>query len=104
MRRWRCLRRRSLCQSTNATWHSGTTPSPREPEVSERCEHLYEGSDSNSGEPKWRASAVDLVFGSNSQLRAISEVYASDDGSDQFVADFVSAWNKVMNADRFDLS
>ena len=73
-------------------------------QVSERCEHLYEGSDSNSGEPKWRASAVDLVFGSNSQLRAISEVYASDDGSDQFVADFVSAWNKVMNADRFDLS
>ena len=47
---------------------------------------------------------MDLVFGSNSQLRAISEVYASDDGADQFVADFVSAWDKVMNADRFDLS
>jgi catalase-peroxidase len=73
-------------------------------QVSERCEHLYEGSDRNSGEPKWRASAVDLVFGSNSQLRAISEVYASDDGSEQFVADFVCAWDKVMNADRFDLS
>ena len=73
-------------------------------QVSERCEHLYEGSDRNSGEPKWRASAVDLIFGSNSQLRAISEVYASDDGTEQFVADFVSAWDKVMNADRFDLS
>jgi catalase-peroxidase len=53
---------------------------------------------------EWSATAVDLVFGSNSQLRAIAEVYASADGKDKFVSDFVSAWNKVMNADRFDLT
>ena len=64
----------------------------------------YEGRDRTSGEIKWHASAVDLVFGSNSQLRAIAEVYASDDADDTFVSDFIDAWNKVMDLDRFDLT
>ena len=63
----------------------------------------YEGFDRKSGKLKWTASSVDLVFGSNSQLRAIAEVYASEDGKEKFVKDFVSAWTKVMNLDRFDL-
>ncbi len=71
---------------------------------SDKCEHLYEGTDRASGDVRWRGSAVDLIFGSNSQLRAISEVYACDDARQMFVDDFVSAWNKVMNLDRFDLS
>ena len=70
---------------------------------SERCEHFYEGRDQDSGEILWTASAVDLVFGSNSQLRAIAEVYACDDSEQSFVQDFVAAWDKVMNLDRFDL-
>jgi catalase-peroxidase len=64
----------------------------------------YEGRDRKSGQVRWTATAVDLVFGSNSQLRAIAEVYASADGKQKFVADFVAAWNKVMNLDRFDLT
>ncbi|MFK8111420.1 MAG: catalase/peroxidase HPI [Rubripirellula sp.] len=72
-------------------------------EKSARCEHFFEGSDRKSGETKWMASSVDLVFGSNSQLRAIAEVYASDDAEQKFVGDFVKAWTKVMNLDRFDL-
>jgi catalase-peroxidase len=67
------------------------------------CEHFYEGVDRETGGSKWTASRVDLVFGSNSQLRAIAEVYASDDGRDKFVTDFIAAWTKVMNLDRFDL-
>jgi catalase-peroxidase len=67
------------------------------------CEHFFEGRDRKTGEVKWTASRVDLVFGSNSQLRAIAEVYASDDAQAKFVHDFVAAWNKVMNLDRFDL-
>jgi catalase-peroxidase len=67
-------------------------------------ENVFEGRDRATGEPKWTATAVDLVFGSNSQLRAIAEVYASDDSKDKFVRDFAAAWNKVMNLDRFDLS
>ena len=67
------------------------------------CEHFFEGRDRKTGKVKWTASSVDLVFGSNSQLRAIAEVYASDDSQEKFVRDFVSAWNKVMNLDRFDL-
>ncbi|GAB1372272.1 catalase/peroxidase HPI [Candidatus Kapaibacterium sp.] len=63
----------------------------------------FEGKDRNSGNLKWTASRVDLVFGSNSQLRAISEVYAQSDSNEKFVNDFVTAWNKVMNADRFEL-
>ena len=67
-------------------------------------ENVYEGRDRSTGEIKWKATAVDLVFGSHSQLRAISEVYASDDSKEKFVRDFVAAWNKVMNLDRFDLA
>ncbi len=67
-------------------------------------EDVYEGRDRTAGEVKWTASAVDLVFGSNSQLRAISEVYGSDDAGEKFVQDFVTAWDKVMNLDRFDLA
>ena len=63
----------------------------------------YEGRDRNTGEAKWTGTAVDLVFGSNSQLRAISEVYACADSNEIFIGDFVSAWSKVMNLDRFDL-
>ena len=63
----------------------------------------YEGRDRTTGTLKWTGTAVDLVFGSNSQLRAVAEVYASDDGAAAFVRDFVAAWNKVMNLDRFDL-
>jgi catalase-peroxidase len=70
---------------------------------SARCEHFFEGRDRSSGQMKWMATAVDLVFGSNSQLRAISEVYGSADGEARFVADFVAAWTKVMNLDRFDV-
>ncbi len=70
---------------------------------SPRCEHSYEGCDRRSGETKWHGTAVDLVFGSNSQLRAIAEVYGCGDAQEQFVRDFVTAWHKVMNLDRFDL-
>lgn len=72
--------------------------------VSADEEELLEGRDRNSGELKWTASRVDLVFGSNSQLRALAEVYASADNSEKFVHDFVAAWVKVMNLDRFDLT
>lgn len=65
---------------------------------------LYIGSDRSTGQPKWTATRADLVFGSNSELRAIAEVYASSDAKDKFVNDFVKAWTKVMNADRFDLA
>jgi len=64
---------------------------------------VFEGRDRATGELKWSGTRVDLIFGSNSQLRAIAEVYACDDSKDKFLHDFVSAWNKVMNADRFDL-
>ncbi|TWT80210.1 Catalase-peroxidase [Planctomycetes bacterium CA13] len=72
-------------------------------EKSPVCEHYFQGRDRKTGQVQWRATSVDLVFGSNSQLRAISEVYASEDSKQNFVNDFVAAWNKVMNADRFDL-
>jgi catalase-peroxidase len=65
---------------------------------------LLEGHDRATGERKWTATVVDLVFGSNSQLRALAEVYASSDGQQEFVRDFVAAWSKVMNLDRFDLA
>jgi catalase-peroxidase len=64
---------------------------------------VFEGRDRRTGEQKWTATAVDLVFGSNSQLRAIAEVYACSDSQPAFVRDFIAAWTKVMNADRFDL-
>ena len=66
-------------------------------------ENVYEGYDRKSGELKWTGARVDLIFGSNSELRALAEVYASADAHAKFVTDFVAAWNKVMNADRFDL-
>ncbi|HYS69533.1 MAG TPA: catalase/peroxidase HPI [Gemmatimonadaceae bacterium] len=71
-------------------------PSPSEKSV-------YQGSDRASGKPKWTATAADLVFGAHSQLRALAEVYASDDAKEKFVRDFVAAWSKVMNLDRYDL-
>jgi catalase-peroxidase len=67
-------------------------------------EHVYEGRDRRTGDLKWSATAVDLVFGSHSQLRALAEVYASEGANEKFVRDFVAAWNKVMNLDRFDLA
>jgi catalase-peroxidase len=70
---------------------------------SSKCEHFYEGCDRDSGEIKWMGTPVDLVFGSNSQLRAVAEAYACDDSQQAFVDDFVTAWNKVMNLDRFDV-
>jgi catalase-peroxidase len=76
----------------STTWKVSTT------------EHVYEGADRTSGKVKYTATVVDLVFGSNSVLRALAEVYGSSDGEAQFVNDFVAAWNKVMNADRFDLA
>ncbi|PYH66669.1 catalase/peroxidase [Aspergillus vadensis CBS 113365] len=64
---------------------------------------LYEGTDRKTGQPKWTATRADLVFGSHAELRALAEVYGSSDGQEKFVKDFVSAWDKVMNLDRFDL-
>ena len=77
----------------NTTWQAAST-----------SEHVLEGRDHRTGELKWTGTAVDLVFGSNSQLRAIAEVYACDDSQQAFVRDFVAAWGKVMNLDRFDLA
>ncbi len=72
-------------------------------QTTSETEEVFEGRDLRTGEVKWTASRVDLVFGSNSQLRALAEVYASDDSQQKFVHDFVAAWDKVMNLDRFDL-
>ncbi len=77
----------------NTTWQASST-----------SEQVFEGRDRGTGELKWTGTAVDLVFGSNSQLRAIAEVYACDDSQRVFVRDFVAAWHKVMNLDRFDLA
>ncbi|MGW9267529.1 peroxidase family protein, partial [Gordonia terrae] len=76
----------------NTEWKSGSD------------ENVYEGTDRATGEKKWTATASDLVFGSHSQLRALSEVYAQDDSAERFVNDFVKAWVKVSNNDRFDLA
>jgi catalase-peroxidase len=65
--------------------------------------NVLEGKDRQTGAPRWTATVADLVFGSNSQLRALAEVYATDDAQPKFLRDFVRAWNKVMEADRFDL-
>jgi catalase-peroxidase len=73
-------------------------------QASSECEHVFEGRDRGTGEVKWTGTAVDIVFGSNSQLRAIAEVYGCDDSQQVFANDFVAAWNKVMNLDRFDLA
>ncbi|MDF2157177.1 catalase/peroxidase HPI [Algoriphagus sp. CAU 1675] len=66
-------------------------------------QNVFVGSDRNSGEPRWTGTRADLIFGSNTELRAIAEVYGCEDGKEKFVKDFVAAWNKVMNLDRFDL-
>jgi len=65
---------------------------------------LFEGRDRTTGEIKWTATRVDLIFGANSQLRALAEVYGCADSEEKFLNDFIAAWNKVMNLDRFDLS
>ena len=65
---------------------------------------VFEGRDRKTGQVKWTGTRVDLVFGSNSQLRAVAEVYAQEDSKEKFVSDFVAAWNKVMNMDRFDVA
>jgi len=70
---------------------------------SSRSEGVYEGRDRKTGQLKWRATPVDLVFGSNSELRAVAEVYAADNAQEKFVSDFVDAWTKVMTLDRFDM-
>ncbi|WP_407285169.1 catalase/peroxidase HPI [Streptomyces sp. BP-8] len=72
--------------------------------ASASAEDVFDGCDRSTGEVKWTATAVDLIFGSHSQLRAVSEVYASEDAAEKFVRDFVAAWGKVMNLDRFDLA
>jgi catalase-peroxidase len=66
-------------------------------------EDLFEGKDRKTGKVKWQGTRADLIFGSNSQLRAFAEVYACKDSKDKFISDFVAAWTKVMNSDRFDL-
>jgi catalase-peroxidase len=71
--------------------------------VEDRNDNLFEGRDRKSGDVKWHATRADLVFGSHSQLRAFAEVYGASDAKEKFVKDFVAAWTKVMNADRFDL-
>ena len=69
-----------------------------------RLRAVFEGRDRGTGELRWIGTAVDLVFGSNSQFRAIAEVYGCDDAQPAYVRDFVAAWDKVMNLDRFDLA
>ena len=81
----------------NTAWQASTT-------VEGVSEGLYEGRDRKTGKTKWTATRVDLLFGSNSQLRALAEVYASNDSKESFVRDFAAAWNKVMNLDRYDLA
>ena len=67
-------------------------------------EVLFEGRDRKTNKAKWTGTRVDLVFGSNSQLRAVAEVYATEDSKDKFINDFVLAWSKVMNLDRFEIN
>ncbi|MGD2269451.1 MAG: catalase-peroxidase, partial [Desulfobacterales bacterium] len=67
-------------------------------------EHVFEGRDRATGELKWTGTRVDLIFGSNSQLRALAEVYGCEDSQEKFLHDFAAVWNKVMNLDRFDLA
>ena len=68
------------------------------------AEDVFEGRDRKTGQVKWTATRVDLVFGSNSELRALAEVYGSSDAQAKFLRDFIAAWDKVMNLDRFDLA
>jgi catalase-peroxidase len=68
------------------------------------AQDVFEGRDRKTGEVKWTGTRVDLIFGSNAQLRALAEVYGSSDAQEKFVRDFVAAWDKVMNLDRFDVA
>jgi catalase-peroxidase len=77
----------------NTTWKATT-----------KDKDVFEGRDRATGKIKWTATRVDLIFGSNSQLRALAEVYACNDAEEKFIHDFVAAWNKIMNLDRFDLT
>jgi catalase-peroxidase len=77
----------------------GTTWQPTAEDAS-----TFEGHDAAAGQARWAGSRADLIFGANSELRALAEVYASDDAKEKFVKDFVAAWVKVMNLDRFDLT
>jgi catalase-peroxidase len=77
----------------NTTWKATTD-----------AKDVFEGSDRKTGKVKWTGTRADLIFGSNSELRALAEVYGSSDSGDKFVKDFVAAWDKVMNLDRFDLA
>jgi catalase-peroxidase len=77
----------------------GTTWKPLDPGA-----HAFAGTDAATGKVRWTGTRVDLLFGSNSELRALAEVYACDDAKEKFVRDFAAAWNKVMNLDRFDLA
>jgi catalase-peroxidase len=72
--------------------------------TSSEDEDVFEGCDRVTGELKWSGTRVDLIFGSNSQLRAVAEVYGCEDAEEKFLHDFVAAWSKVMNLDRFDLA
>jgi catalase-peroxidase len=83
----------------NNTWHPIKTS-----DDARNTSNLYEVRERGTGKTKWQASRVDLVFGSNSILRAYAELYAQDDNLEKFVHDFVGAWSKVMNADRFDIA
>jgi catalase-peroxidase len=83
----------------NYTWHPVKTS-----DNTSSTANTYEVRERSTGKTKWQASRVDLVFGSNSILRSYAELYAQDDNLEKFVHDFVRAWNKVMNADRFDIA
>ena len=78
------------------------SPAPR-PQPTSAAKDVFEGRDRKTGVVRWTATRVDLAFGSNSQLRALAEVYASADAQQKFVNDFVAAWSKVMDLDRFDM-
>jgi len=85
-------------------WFSTLLSMDTEWKKADKGDYLYEGRDRKSGELKYTATSMDLVFGSNSQLRALAEVYASSDANRKFIEDFVAAWNKVMMLDRYDLT
>ena len=72
--------------------------------AADETRYLFNGYDRSTGELKWTATRVDLIFGHHEELRAVAEVYGASDGREKFVQDFVAAWNKVMNLDRFDLA
>ena len=103
MKRWCCLFTKRPAALTNGFFVNLLDMSTEWKPLSQDA-GLFEGRDRKTGKSKWTASRVDLVFGSNSQLRALAEVYAASDAEKKFVDDFVGAWNKVMNLDRFDLA